>query len=42
MRRIGQPAIMLGAFRDVLTNVVEAKGDMALAAVYEDLSRPQT
>ncbi|BAH51257.1 putative oxidoreductase [Rhodococcus opacus B4] len=42
MRRIGQPAIMLGAFHDVLANVVEAKGDMALAAVYEDLSRPET
>jgi 3-hydroxyisobutyrate dehydrogenase-like beta-hydroxyacid dehydrogenase len=42
MRQIGQPAHILGAFHDILANVVEAKGDMALAAVYADLTRTDT
>lgn len=39
MRHLGQPATMLGAFTDVLAEVVERKGNLALAAAYDDLSR---
>jgi 3-hydroxyisobutyrate dehydrogenase-like beta-hydroxyacid dehydrogenase len=42
MHRIGQPAIMLGAFCDVLERVAEGKGHLALAAAYEDLSPPRS
>jgi 3-hydroxyisobutyrate dehydrogenase-like beta-hydroxyacid dehydrogenase len=41
MERVGQPATMLGAFCDVLAEVVEEKGHLALAAAYEDVSRPR-
>jgi 3-hydroxyisobutyrate dehydrogenase-like beta-hydroxyacid dehydrogenase len=41
MRRIGQPAPMLGAFVDLLAGMVEEKGHLALAAAYEGFMRPQ-
>ncbi|MEV6793598.1 NAD(P)-binding domain-containing protein [Streptomyces sp. NPDC051320] len=39
MQHKGQPATMLGAFVDVLAEVTEEKGHLALAAAYDDLSR---
>lgn len=37
MRRIGQPATMLAAFCDLVEPLLEEKGELTLAAVYEEL-----
>lgn len=37
MRRIGQPATMLAAFCDLVEPMLQTKGDLTMAAVYEEL-----
>lgn len=41
MQRIGQPAPMLGAFVDLLAEMVDEKGHLALAVACEAFKRPQ-